>query len=206
VTSDPIGRLAGTLKLRDFDDPDDAAQVFDFCKRLVAWWEWQEKHIKNGEAVSSKFDNMLAEDGILASTFHTLLLYLAKIDPHYFNLAKRIAAATLVNLERPDRVHLLIAAQLLTTEPPSKPNKAARDIPLIIGIAVGQMIGLKPTGATKNGGSGRMQSHLKNDHNVNISFDTLLDVWKNRKTKLAGGGFEQREILEFLNSVSPMQE
>ncbi len=43
----PMNRLAATLRLRDFDDPEDALLIFSFCVRLVAWWEKQERKNKS---------------------------------------------------------------------------------------------------------------------------------------------------------------
>ncbi len=155
---------------------------------------------------TGEFDDLLFIDGLVAQTFHILIMHLATLDPHFFELVKRITAQTLWAYEKPDRFYSLLAAQLLTDEPPKEPTKIARDVPLIIGLAVGQLAGLKPTGNSADGGPAKMLRMLADDHDLDFTYDNLVYVWKAREKKLVRGGFGQLEVLEFLSSISPMQK
>lgn len=197
MSDSPIERLARCFRLRDFDDFDDAPFIIDFCVRLVAWWHHQ------ADKSLPQFDHLISDRGDQPLRQVNFLLHLSTIDRLYFDLAKRMAAATLRRHNPPDRAYLLIAAQLLTDEPPSNATKTARDVPMVIANALTAYLGKKPTGKEENSGCGLIRKKLRAEHGVHCSYTTIVDVWKNNDKKLTNARIPQAEALEFLRSLSP---
>jgi hypothetical protein len=195
-----IEGFKGFLSLPHIADDDDPQGIFASMASLAAWSERQRREVVVD-------DDMLA--GLRASTalWMRLLLHLAVIDRNFFSLAKRMAARTLVRHEPPAKVYRHMAAHLLTSEPPRKPNPTlSRDVALIIGIAVMQNRGLLPTEAEKSGpmnrsGCGLMVEALK-VHGLVMTYGNVERIWLGRVERLQAAEFNIEDISNFFASCS----
>lgn len=156
-------------------------------------------------------DVLLAELQQSTALWMGLLCHLATIDKSFFYLARRMAAATLVKQEPLAMVYRRMAGTLLVSDPPvqSKP-RIARDVSMLIGVAVSQELGWMPTETEKTGtmnrsGCGRMSELLQRRHEISVGYAAIEKVWKDRHTRLVEAGFSECEVSDFFRMTSPMK-
>lgn len=204
MTPEAVEEFRGFWQLDDLAICDDPEGVFTSMAAVAAWSFCQAG--KPGAGHDAKLSSLGDHTGLWMG----LLPHLATIDRHFFDLAKRMTARTLVRHTKPADIYLQMAAALLVSDPPktSKP-KAARDAVLVIGITVGLQLGWLPTESEKDGPMtrsccGRMAEILRDIFNVSIEYDAIVKVWKNREAVLQAAGFEEKTVLDFLPPRSPM--
>lgn len=121
------------LKLSDIANGDEPEAVFSAMARIAAWSYRQTKES------NPALDELLTPLSDQTSLWMGLLLHLATIDFHFFHLAKRMAARTLVRHDPPAKRYREMAAALLVSDPPSRRKpKLATHVALIIGVTVGR--------------------------------------------------------------------
>jgi hypothetical protein len=201
MTPEDGDRFRRFLSLPHIADDDDPESVFEAMVAIAAWT------VKQKRAPSEKLDGMLHRLQEHTSLWMGLLLHLATIDDQFFELAKRMAAATIIHHERPAKQYLRMAAYLLTTAAPQKTNPTvARDAALVIGIAISQNFGFKPTEAGKNGamnisGCGQMVEALSK-YDVTMTYENMERIWGERIERLRAAHFAEQDISNFFTRCS----
>lgn len=193
------------LKLSDIANGDEPEAVFSAMARIAAWSYRQTKES------NPALDELLTPLSDQTSLWMGLLLHLATIDFHFFHLAKRMAARTLVRHDPPAKRYREMAAALLVSDPPSRRKpKLATHVALIIGVTVGRELGWKPTEANhklkprEQSGCGKMAVALAR-FGGEIDYSGIEKVWKAKEATLLLAGFSGADVSAFFQTASPMK-
>ena len=143
MTPEATGHFRSFLRLSDFANEEPNA-LFTAMASTAAW------SFRQAQKPGPDHDVMLSNLAESTLLWMGLLSHLATVDRSFFHLARRMAAATLIRQEPLAKMYRHMAAALLVSDPPvqSKP-KVARDVAILIGVAVGQSLGWTPTEAEK---------------------------------------------------------
>lgn len=205
MTPEAAGDFRGFLNLLDFNMSDDPEAVFKAMAVLSVWSSKQKKE------PSAEHDRMLEPLAEHTAIWMGLLLHLATVDYHYFHLAKRMAARTLMRHEQIALVYRRMSALLLVNDPPSgKKWKLASHTAIIIGISVVQQLGWRPTesdhktGLMDRSGCGKMAIELGR-LGQKTEYYAIESVWKERVPTLNAAGFGDEQVSAFFGLVSPMK-
>lgn len=188
------------MRLTDFVCPDAAA--FDVAAKLAAWAELQRYR-------PSPEHDRLATDAFDQDKGRAfgLILHLSTVDSQFFELSKRMAARDLMRRE-PSPVVRRIAAELLVSSPQvSKSKVKARNLLLVLGVAVGHASGLtkfegeKPE-AKLSSAVGLLTERIR-QNGAAVSFSTVEGAVKKGKVRdiLVGTGFGSDDISEIIQNL-----
>ena len=193
------------LWLPDIAADDEPTEVFRSMAIIAAWAFAQAKD------AGAQHDEMLAPLRERTSLWMGLLLHLATVDRHFYFLSRRMAARTLVRHNPPSQIYRQMAAALLTSDPPNtRRPKLAAHTAMVIGVAVGQQCGWRPTEADhKNrpmsqSGCGKMAEQLA-ARGAGLQYGAVEKVWKARNETLLTAGFLDTDISAFFTHISPMK-
>ena len=200
MTPEATAEFRGFLHLPDFCINENPEGVFNAMAVLSVWSS------KQRIEPSAEHDRMLDTLTDHTEIWMGLLLHFATVDYHYFHLAKRMAARTLMRHEHLALIYRKMAAVLLVNDPPKGQKwKLASHAAMIIGIAVVQQLGWRPmesdhkTGPMNRSGCGKMAIEL------GMAYHAIERVWKDRRATLRGAGFGDAEVSAFFGFFSPMK-
>ena len=205
MTPEATSEFRGFVKLLHFAINDDPEAMFKGMAALSVWSS------KQRIQPSAEHDQMLEPSAEHTVIWMGLLLHLATVDDHFFHLAKRMAARTLIRHERPAPIYLRMAADLLVSDPPDgRKWKLASHAAMIIGITVVQQLGWRPTesdhktGPMERSGCGRMAIELGKLGQA-TEYHAVESVWKKRVRTLKMAGFSDVDVSAFFGFFSPMK-
>ena len=205
MTPEATAEFRGFLNLPDFCVNENPEGVFNALAVLSVWSSKQKTE------PSAEHDRMLEPLAEHTEIWMGLLLHLATVDYHYFHLAKRMAARTLRRYENLAPVYRHMASDLLFSDPPKgKKWKLASHAAMIIGIAVVQQLGWRPTesdhktGPMDRSGCGKMAIKLGKLGQA-TEYQAVETVWKKRVSKLKSAGFSEVDVSAFFGFFSPMK-
>lgn len=204
MTPEAAADFRGFLNLQDFTINDDPEAMFKAMAVLSVWSSKQKKE------PSAEHDRMLETLTEHTAIWMDLLLHLATVDYHYFHLAKRMAARTLMRHEHIALIYRRMSAVILVNDPPSgKKWKLASNTAIIIGISVVQKLGWRPTesdhkaGLMNRSGCGKMAIEL-GQLGQTTEYHAIESVWKKRISTLKAAGFGDAQVSAFFGFFSPM--
>ncbi len=192
------------IRLYDYSylDHEDAVSAFDLCTAVAAW-----AHSRSG-AFDPSLDRYFevarnSDPGRLIG----LLSFLATIDVHFFELLKRMVARDLSRRPPSEQIRT-IAASLLVQEPPSTSRPTlARNVAIVLGIAVSREFGVLPyesmnleSGGPPRSGCGKVLAAM-DDLGASMTYDAVERVWKHRSDVLQGAGFHQNVVSDFFEKL-----
>lgn len=200
MTPEATAKFRAFLHLPDFCINESPEGVFNAMAMLTVW---SSKQKVEPSAEHDKMLELLAEH---TEIWMGLLLHFATIDHHFFHLAKRMAARTLNRHENLAPIYRSMASDLLVSDPPTGQKwKLASHAAMIIGIAVVQQLGWRPTesisktGPMNRSGCGKMAIEL------GVAYHAIESVWKERIPTLSAAGFSDTEVSAFFGFFSPMK-
>jgi hypothetical protein len=205
MTPEAITGFRSFLHLPYIALDDDPASVFSAMARISAWSYLQTKE------TNPALDELLSPLRDNTSLWMGLLLHLSTIDYHFFHLAKRMTARTLVRHDPPAKRYREMAAALLISDPPGKRKpKLATHVALVVGVAVAQLVGFKPTESARKGGtigqSGCARMMEATDAlGARMDYSGIETAWKERSRILSDAGFTDDDASAFFNATSPMK-
>lgn len=194
MTPDVISRFRGFFLLHQIQITDSPEARFAALVS-VAKWVVAEKRNPGPEN-----DALLSPAGDDADVYMGLLLWLATIDRSFFNLAKRMAARTLVKHQPVAETFLVMAYHLLMAGEGPKHSRptAARNVAIVLAISVGTKAGWTPT-----------ESHWSTGHPTSgcgkaaallgMERDAIEKVWIARKRWLTQADFSEHDVSEFFS-------
>lgn len=146
MTSEAIAGFRAFFRLKDVLNGDNPEDPFEALVDM-ARWAAEERTNPNPDN-----DALLSHASDFTQVYMGLILWLATVDRQFFNLAKRMAARTLVKHERLSRRYLEMAAALLVAGdgPKHRSPTTARNVAVILAVAVGRDAGRAPTENSPN--------------------------------------------------------
>lgn len=196
MTADPLDLLRGWTKPTNFLRVACPETVFHYLAKTVVWSGCQrsEETIDHDSLLK---DAVEAEPGL----FLGLLCYLATLDVRFYNLQRRMCARTLLSGKAPAYVQR-IAAALLISEPPSKSQPTmARNVSIIMAIAVGYDLGGRPTESDGDDASNPRSSCGRLAKEIGYTYSAVEKVWKSRREHLKAAKFKDADIIEFMSEL-----
>jgi hypothetical protein len=199
VTPEAVAGFRRFFRPRDVVSHDQPEAVFSALVDIARWAERQ-----RGRPDPAN-DAALSAGTQLGALHMALLLHLATIDRAFFDLARRMAARTLVRHSPPARLYLEMAAALLVAGdgPRGRKPVLARDAAVILAVAAGTDAGWTPTESfdpdrPPRSGCGKVAAAMR------WEYSRAEAIWKAREERLHDAGFAPNQVSEFLGMISPM--
>ncbi|MCW9044563.1 MAG: hypothetical protein OQK05_14590 [Pseudopelagicola sp.] len=201
-----VVRIAETLRLSDFWVPESPDEAFEEMLFLLAWilLEENKSSPENDRHISG-----LAE---LTTQVSTLTLYLTRFSTRFVELSKRRSIRSLVRLdhELSPEERLLIAGILQLPEPQKSKPQLARNVVIILTVALGIQTGRRATqGASSpnkdkddRSACGRISHDLRCRFGRAVSTASLQKTWDKRKQHLNDAGFPPDDVNDFLRMLA----
>ncbi|MFP5481152.1 MAG: hypothetical protein ACLGIE_15915 [Alphaproteobacteria bacterium] len=191
MSEDALAALRRFFRLADLLNGDDPEGLF-FALVDLAKWSVAEK-----KRAGAHNDALLSRSTEFTSIYMGLILFLATLDRSFFNLARRMAARTLVRHEKLLPTYRHMAANLLAAGdgPKARKSALARDVALILAVAIIQDTDTKPT---ENSAHIRQRSGCgKAAAILGVGYSGVESVWKQKEKRLESAGFSPEEVSEF---------